>query len=249
MQKNEKISVLLAVKDGEKFIAETIQSVLDQTYEDFELIVAVNCSNDNTLNILSSFNDERIKILKSNICQLNYNLNYALSKATGEYIARIDADDIALPDRFEKQIQVLNETNCHVVGTNIKYIDENNNIIGEKKYPEYDLEIRRKIIYKTVIAHPTVMMKKETLLKVGGYLGGKYAQDLDLWIRLMRDKNIKFYNIQEPLVYYRLHADQAKGNSLAFADAAGYFLRESVYSKSFRYFFGAGIYFAKAILK
>lgn len=239
----------MAVKDGERFIAESIKSILHQTYDNFELITVINCSQDSTFEVVTSFKDDRINILHSNICQLNYNLNYALANATGEYVARIDADDIAVPQRLEKQIEVLEKSDFSIVGSNIKYIDDQGNVVGEKKYPEFDSEIRRKVIYKAVIAHPTVMMKKEILLKVGGYLGGKYAQDLDLWIRMMRDKNIRFYNIQEPLVYYRLHDQQAKGNKLAFADAAGYFLRESVYSKSFRYFIGAGIYFAKALLK
>jgi len=244
-----KVSVLLSVKDGENFVAQTIESVLAQTYQNFELIIVVNCSTDKTLNIVNSFDDKRIKILQSNICQLNYNLNYALSQAEGHYVARIDADDIAVFDRLEKQVKVMNDGNYSVVGSNVVYINEQNEIIGEMSYPENDAEIRKKIMYKSVIVHPSILCKKEVLLKVGGYLGGRLAQDLDLWIRLMRDKNIKFYNIQEPLLKYRIHSSQVKGNSLAYADVAGYMLRESICSKSLKYFIGAWIYFAKAILK
>ncbi len=246
---DQKISILLSVKDGEAFIAETIDSILNQTYKDFELIIVVNCSTDNTLKIIQSYDDNRIKIFESNICQLNYNLNLALSHAKGEYIARIDADDIAVLDRLEKQMKIMNEGVYSVIGSNVKYIDEKGKFIGEKAYPQKDEEIRKKIIYKAVIVHPSILCKKENLLKIGGYLGGKYAQDLDLWIRLMRDKNIKFYNIQEPLLHYRIHSSQAKGNSLAFADVAGYMLRESIYSKSIRYFLGACVYYIKALVK
>jgi glycosyltransferase involved in cell wall biosynthesis len=246
---NKKISVLLSVKDGADYIAETIDSVLNQTHEDFELIIVVNCSHDDTLHIVQSYKDERIKVLESNICQLNYNLNLALSYAKEDYIARIDADDIAVPERFEKQLNVLQEGDYSVVGSNILYIDEKGETIGKMDYPETDKEIRKKIIYKAVIVHPSILCKKEDLLKVGGYLGGRYAQDLDLWIRLMRDENIKFYNIQEPLLKYRIHSSQAKGNSLTFADVAGYMFRESIYSKSFRYFIGAWIYYAKALFR
>ena len=245
----KKISVLLCAKDAEDFIEASIKSILDQTYKNIELIIVINCSSDKTMQIVQSFSDDRIKILKSNICQLNYNLNYALSHASGEYIARIDADDIAIKDRFEKQVKILERDNYDVVGSNIEYIDENNNIIGEKKYPEHNKEIRDKIFYKAVLVHPSIMCKKETLLNIGGYLGGRFAQDLDLWLRLMRNKNIKFYNIQEPLLKYRIHSNQAKGNSLTYADVAGYMFRESIYSKSLKYFLGAWIYFAKAILK
>lgn len=245
----KKISILLSVKDGEQFVGETIDSIVNQTYQEFELIIVVNCSTDKTLEIVHAYDDARIKILESNICQLNYNLNLALSHAKGEYIARIDADDIALPHRLEKQIKVLEEGNYNVVGSNIKYINEHGELIGEKNYPETDEEIRKKIIYKAVIVHPSILCKREDLLKIGGYLGGKFAQDLDLWIRLMRDENIKFYNIQEPLLHYRIHSSQAKGNPLTFADVAGYMLRESIYSKSFRYFLGAMIYYGKALFK
>jgi glycosyltransferase involved in cell wall biosynthesis len=246
---SKKISILLAVKDGDQFISDTIKSVLAQTYQDFELIVVVNCSSDNTLEIVKSFKDDRIKVLESNICQLNYNLNLALSHAEGEYIARIDADDIAVPERLEVQINAMNAGKYNVIGSNIVYINEQNEVIGKMDYPEKDAEIRKKIMYKAVIAHPTVLCKKDDLLKVGGYLGGRYAQDLDLWIRLMRDKNIKFYNIQQPLLRYRIHSQQAKGNNMTFADVAGYMFREAIYSRSLKYFIGAWIYFAKAFLR
>jgi len=213
------------------------------------LIIVVNCSSDNTLQIVKSFNDRRIKILESNICQLNYNLNLALSHAEGKYIARIDADDIAVPERFELQMEAMNTGKYNVIGSNIVYIDEKSEVIGSMNYPEHDKEIRKKIMYKAVIAHPSILCKKEDLLKVGGYLGGRYAQDFDLWIRLMRDKNIKFYNIQQPLLKYRIHSKQAKGNNMAFADVAGYMFREAIYSRSLRYFLGAWIYFAKVFLR
>jgi glycosyltransferase involved in cell wall biosynthesis len=246
---SKKISILLAVKDGDQFISDTIKSVLAQTYQDFELIVVVNCSSDNTLEIVKSFKDDRIKVLESNICQLNYNLNLALSHADGEYIARIDADDIAVPERLEVQINAMNAGKYNVIGSNVVYINEQNEVIRKMDYPEKDAEIRKKIMYKAVIAHPTVLCKKDDLLKVGGYLGGRYAQDLDLWIRLMRDKNIKFYNIQQPLLRYRIHSQQAKGNNMTFADVAGYMFREAIYSRSLKYFIGAWIYFAKAFLR
>ena len=79
----KQISILLSVKDGEAFIAETIDSILNQTYKNFELIIVVNCSTDNTLEIIQAYDDKRIRIFESNICQLNYNLNLALSHAKG----------------------------------------------------------------------------------------------------------------------------------------------------------------------
>jgi O86/O127-antigen biosynthesis beta-1,3-galactosyltransferase len=246
---SKKISVLLSVKDGENFVAQTIESILAQTYENFELIIVVNCSIDNTLDIVNSFNDDKIRVYESDICQLSFNLNLALLESTGEYIARIDADDIANVDRFEKQVKILEDNDYDVIGSNIEYIDEEGRIVGSKTYPESNTDIRNKIFYKAVLVHPSILTKRELLLKNGGYLGGKFAQDYDMWLRIMRDKNIKFYNAQESLLQYRIHPSQAKGNPYSYAEVSGYLLKESIYSKSFKYFMGAIIYYLKALIK
>ncbi len=103
----KKISVLLCVINGEKYIKKTIESILVQTYTNFELLIIVNCCEDKTLEIIKSFDDNRIRVYETNIAQLSFNLNYALNLAKGEFIARIDADDIAEKNRLEKQIEIL----------------------------------------------------------------------------------------------------------------------------------------------
>lgn len=243
------ISVIIAIHNGQKYIEETIESIVSQTYENFEIIAVVNCSNDNTIALLNTFNDTRIKIYETNICQLNFNLNFALSKATGKYIARIDADDIAVIDRFAKQIECIDKYDYDVVGSNVEYIDENSNSIGYRSCPEINKDIRKHIYYKSSIAHPSVMYKKSIILKYSGYMGGKVSEDYDLWLRLMRDKTIQFYNIQENLTKYRIHSSQARGNKYAYAEIAGYFLRETLYLKSFKSFIGCLIYIGKAVFK
>lgn len=243
------ISVLLCVKNGGPFIAETIESVLNQTYKNFELIIIVNCSTDNTLQVIKQFEDQRIRVYETNIGQLSFNLNLALSKSKGEYIARIDADDIAMPERFEKQLRVLEDHNYDIVGSNLEYINGKGVVIGQRVLPEDNVTIRNKIYYKSVLAHPTIFARKSVLLDNNGYLGGRFAQDYDLWLRVMRDKNIKFHNIQEPLLQYRIHSDQSKGNPYSFAEVAGYLFKESIYSKSLKYFIGSFVYYLKALLK
>lgn len=241
------ISVILAVCNGERFLKEMIDSLINQTYKNIEIIVVVNCSQDTTLKILQDYDDERIRIYETNICQLNFNLNYALSHAKGEYIVRIDADDIAVPERFSKQIIYMDKYD--IVGSNIMYIDEGSNTIGCKNYPENNKEIRKKIYYKSVIAHPSVMIKKEILLKNSGYMGGKVSEDYDLWLRLMRDPSIQFHNIQENLTLYRIHSKQARGNKYAYAEIAGYFLREALHLKSFKAFIGCLVYTIKMLIR
>ncbi len=243
------ISVLIAVYNGELYIKNTIQSILNQTYTNFELIIVVNCSSDSTKEILSEINDERIKIYETNICQLAFNLNYGLLKAKGEYIARIDADDIAMANRLEKQLEVLKNGNYDVVGSNLEFINEDGAVIGEKKYPEFNKTVRRNIMFASPLAHPSVMYKKSVILNVAGYMNGRVSEDYDLWLRLMRDKNIKFYNIQEKLIKYRIHAGQIKGDKLAYNEIAGYMIREALYKKSLKCFIGFCVYIMKSLLK
>jgi hypothetical protein len=128
-------------------------------------------------------------------------------------------------------------------------IDKNSSTIGEKKYPENNNEIRKQIFYSSPLAHPSVMYKKKIVLQNGGYLNGKMSEDYDLWIRLMRDKNIKFYNIQENLTKYRIHSNQAKGNKLAYYEICGYMMRETLHQRSFKFFLGFLIYLFKALIK
>lgn len=243
------ISIIIAVYNGEKYIKETISSILSQTHQNFELIVIINCTNDKTIDIIKTMNDERIKIYNTNICQLAFNLNYGLLQSTGDYIARIDADDIAEPERLEKQLKVLIENNFDLVGSNLIYINEFGLEIGKKSYPENDNEIRKKIFYSNPFAHPSVMYKKSSVLKVGAYMNGKVSEDYDLWIRMMGDKTMKFYNIQENLTKYRIHSNQAKGNKLAYYELCGYMIRETLYQKSFKYSMGFFIYLAKSLIK
>ncbi|AYJ79914.1 glycosyltransferase [Aliarcobacter cryaerophilus] len=243
------ISVLICVYNGESYIKETINSLLLQTYKDFEILVIVNCTNDSTIKILEDFNDNRIKIFQTNICQLSYNLNYGLMKSNSKYVVRIDADDIAEPTRIEKQFKFIEDNNFDVVGSNVELIDEYGKFIGEKKYPEDNIDIRKKIFYTNPLAHPTIIYKKSTILKVGGYMNGKVSEDYDLWLRLMRDKKIKFYNMQEKLTLYRIHTNQARGNKLAYYEICGYMIRETFYQKSFKFFIGFLVYLAKSIIK
>lgn len=248
MLNNIEITVLMCIKNGEDYVAETIKSILNQIYSNFEFIIIVNCSTDNSLEIIKQFDDERIKIFETNICQLSFNLNFGLELSEGKYIARIDADDVAKPDRLKRQLSYIKK-GFDVVGSNIDFIDEKGKFLKTLEFPELNKEIRNKIYYKSVIAHPAVMFKKDVVLNNGGYLGGKYAQDYDLWLRLMRDDNLRFYNIQESLTNYRVHSNQSKGNKLSYANVSGYLLKESIYSKSIKYFIGSVIYYVKGLIK
>ena len=242
------ISVIICSKNSERYISECIDSVLGQTYQDIEVLVVVNDSSDRTLDILKTYDDERLIVFETKIGQLNYNLNFALDRCRGDIIARMDADDICSPFRLERQLFYMNDYD--VVGSNLELIDEYGEVYGGNLvFPEHDAAIRRQIYYRSVLAHPSIMIRKEVLMSVSGYMGGRYAQDYDLWLRLMRNSQLKFYNIQENLVFYRVHHEQSKGSSSSYADVSGYLLRESLLSKRADYFIGALIYYIKGLFK
>lgn len=242
------ISVIICSKNSERYISKCIDSVLNQTYTDIEVLVIVNDSSDRTLDILKSYDDERLRVFETNIGQLNYNLNFALDRCRGDVIARMDADDICSPFRFERQLPYLK--NYDVVGSNLQLINEfGESTGGQLLFPESNDKIRKKIFYRAVLAHPSIMMRKEVLMSVSGYMGGRFAQDYDLWLRLMRDSRLRFYNIQESLLFYRVHQGQSKGNRASYADVAGYLFRECLLSRRMDYFIGALIYFVKGLFK
>jgi O86/O127-antigen biosynthesis beta-1,3-galactosyltransferase len=249
MSEQVKVSIVIAAYNAEKYILSTMTSILEQTYNSFEIIVVVNCSDDKTLGILHGIKDDRIKIFQTDICQLAFNLNYGLLKSCGEYIVRIDADDIAVENRIQQQLEVAQKHGYDVIGSNIIYIDENSQYIGEKFLPEKDADIRKQLWYSNPFVHPSMMYKKSVVMKIGGYLNGRMSEDYDLWLRLSRDKNIKFYNIQKSLTQYRIHDAQVRGNKRAYAEVAGFMLREALFQKSLKFFLGTIVHITKYFLK
>lgn len=204
-----KISVILPVYNAEKFVTAAIQSVLNQTYNDFELIIINDGSTDNTENIILSFADPRIVYIKneSNL-RLIKTLNKGIDKARGKYIARMDADDICLPKRFEKQLEIF-ESYKGVSIVNIKTLltDENNQFIFENKSTvQVGIEAIKYIQpLKNMVSHPGVMVKADILkeYKYRDDISCEHIEDYELWLRMLEDGYI-CYTIEEPLLYYRV---------------------------------------------
>ncbi len=205
--KTPKISVIMPNYNCEKYIWEAIESILNQSFTDFEFIIIDDWSTDNSWNIIEEYakKDERIIALKNDknlkICAT---LNKWLELAKWEYIARMDSDDISLFDRFEKQINILeNNKNIWICWTNCVFINEAWNKWNIKLYPEKDIEIKKNIWNRNPILHPSVMFKKECYKNFWWYDENfLYAEDLELWIRFWQ--KIEFYNIQENLLKYRI---------------------------------------------
>lgn len=202
-----KISVVMSVFNSEKYIGEAIDSILKQTYSDFELILIDDKSTDMTNKIMKQYqaSDSRIIILEneSNL-GLTKSLNRGLTVAQGEYIARMDADDISLHERFEKQVNFLdNHPEYSFVSCIAQYIDENGNLEQMRLFPETNEEIYDMMPKVDAVMHPGVMFRRMDIAKIGNYCEEfRVVQDYDLWFRGMA-AGYKFYNLQEPLVLFR----------------------------------------------
>ncbi|UFX82761.1 glycosyltransferase family 2 protein [Candidatus Absconditicoccus praedator] len=215
-----KISVIMPVYNTEKYISETIESILNQTFKDFEFVIIDDYSNDGTFQILQSYanQDSRIKLIQNpeNIGVVKTR-NKLFSKVSPEskYIAIIDSDDIAEPDRLQKQFDFLEENNEYsIVGSNITIIDENGQKIGQRKYPSNHEQVSKTILKKSPLAQPVVMIRKKDLEKVGYYNEEfERCQDYELWFRFF-DAGYKIANIQENLLNYRVFEGQGKSKHL-----------------------------------
>jgi glycosyltransferase involved in cell wall biosynthesis len=203
------ITILMPVYNGEKYLAGAVESILGQTFENFEFLIFDDGSTDRTLEILKRQPDKRIKLIenKENL-GIARNLNRGIALAKGKYIARMDADDISLPTRLEEQLKFM-ETNRHIAvcGTWIKFIGREvkwveNNILKDPSNPE---EIRCRFLFNCVLKHPSVIMRKDVLHQEGYLYNEKInrAEDYDMWVRI--SKKYKLSNLEKVLLKYRVH--------------------------------------------
>ncbi|HLP63685.1 glycosyltransferase family 2 protein [Flavobacterium sp.] len=198
------ISVILPVYNCEKFVSEAVQSVLNQTFTDFELLIIDDCSTDATVSVIQSFSDQRINLIsKEKNSGYTDSLNYAISIAKGKYIARMDGDDICFPTRFQRQIEML-ESNEDVImcGTAIQIIDSEKIL----RHPINHDDIKVKLCFSNAFFHPTVVFRKEAFSNLSYNREFEPAEDYDLWTRLVFKG--KLMNTEEVLLHYRVHANQ-----------------------------------------
>lgn len=199
------VSVIMPSYNSKKYIKKAIDSVLEQTYSNFELIIVDGNSTDGTLDILDEYKkqDRRIKVIQDEGRGIGAALQLGCQIASGKFIARMDSDDIAINTRFEKQLKIFHSIpNLILVASPVIYINEDDSIVGYS-FPYTNKRIIQEKVY--LIAHPTVMMKKDAYVKAGGYQPLLRAEDYFLWnrMRLMGE----FYIFKEPLIKYRLLQD------------------------------------------
>ena len=202
-----KISVLMSVYNGERFLREAIDGIMHQTLSDFEFIILDDDSRDNTRQILEEYaaEDQRISVIRNERnLGLTRSLNKGLKFCCGKYVARQDADDVSMPDRLENQVEYLeNHPEVGVVGSWVAIIDENGRGGFIRKYPTSPAMVKWSLYFKNSLAHSSVLIRRSLLEETAYSSEVSYSQDYDLWARL--SERTEFANIPQVLYKSRKH--------------------------------------------
>ena len=212
LKSNPKISVLMSVYNGEKWLDEAIQSVLQQTFTNFEFIIVNDGSTDDSLEMIfkNSIKDPRIKVFDKPKTGLADSLNYGIERCKGDWIARIDADDLCEPHRLSIQYdKAKSYPDLVLIGSGLTQIDENGKRGREINYPDDHLKLTKRLtlLNKGFFPHSSAFIRNKSVIYLGGYrCCFQRAQDYDLWLRLSELGKIGC--VEQPLVRIRHHTNQ-----------------------------------------
>ena len=219
LRRPPRISVVMAVYNGERYLREAIDSILLQTCPDFEFIIIDDGSTDRSGEIIRSYADARIRLVQNEQnLGLTRSLNSGITIARGEFIARQDADDISEPERFERQLQFMDSHPAvALLGTQYRYIDAQGHPSPAKALPCSDTDLSWGLLFGTPVIHSAVMLRREMVLeRIGLYEEAvTYAQDYEYWHRISEQLEIATLNM--PLVRYRYHDSQMTAHLSATA--------------------------------
>lgn len=199
------VTVLMPVYNGERYLRDAVESILNQTFKDFELLIINDGSSDGSRDIIKSYNDKRIRFVEN---EKNLNLiatlNRGLDLVRGKYVARMDHDDTSLPDRLAEQVAFLERNpDIGACGTYVRIFRPGFKMTV--RYPTDPDGIKVRLLFRTPFAHPTVMMRMDLIRKYHLYYDPDYlhAEDYELWYRF--NKIVPLANIPKVLLNYRLH--------------------------------------------
>lgn len=201
------VSVLMGVRDGDRHLAEAVESILAQRMGDLELIVVDDASTDTTPSLLDSYEDPRLVVLRNaRNLGLTRSLNLALSAARGGYVARQDADDRSLPQRLARQVAFLEaRRDVGICGTWVRYLDDNGRVVGTGHPPVDPDKLARALPVRNELVHGTILARRSVLADLGGYRDAfRYSQDYDLYLRALGRHRVA--NVAEELYELRFHA-------------------------------------------
>jgi glycosyltransferase involved in cell wall biosynthesis len=202
MDKDVKVTIGIPFYNAGKHLFYSIRSVINQTFADWELILVDDGSTDNSLQIAQRFTDPRIRIIHDNLNRgISFRLNQIISEAQGKYLARMDADDIAFPERLEEQVSIMeNDPSLEIIDSEAIIINENNEVTGSRSM-KTDLANPRKVFDTAQFIHPTVMFRKSFIEKYLYNSEFDGAEDRDLWMRCCHSAH--YHKIDRPLLFYR----------------------------------------------
>lgn len=204
------ISVIMPCYNEEtSWVIKSIESIINQDYEQFELVIILDNPDNLILETLLKryeLDNSNITFIKNNINKgLSETLNIGISNSKYDYIARIDSDDFADLRRLTIQMEYLLENSLDIVGSNVYFIDEHDNVVSKSDVVINSKYIKKILPYKDVVYHPTWLMKREVFEKVGGYYNYKISEDYDFLLRAM-SLNYKIGNCRDYLLYYRVRS-------------------------------------------
>lgn len=202
------ISIILATYNGERYIKQSIDSILNQTFTEFELLIGFNGTTDKSKDIVKKYSDPRIRVFDYGDDKgKSKTLNKLLNETKFDWIALQDDDDFWIDTKLEKQVNYIDK-GCDVIGTFINYINEDGQIIGRPNLCSFTDDIKHlSLSGLNQVANTSTIFKKEIALEIGGWREGfDGIEDYDFWLRLLR-RDKKFINIPEELVNHRLHSN------------------------------------------
>lgn len=201
------LTVLMPVYDAERFVFAAVESLLRQTHTDFELLVFDDASRDRSAAIVESFHDPRIRLLRKPHAGHTVWLREGVERARGAFVARMDADDVAQPQRFERQLDFMRRNpDCVAVGAEVLLMDPDGRPLGEQGVSLAHEDIVSELLLGRggAIVHPVAMFRREALIAVGNFRPeAEPAEDLDLYLRLAEKGRLA--NLPDTLLHYRLH--------------------------------------------
>jgi glycosyltransferase involved in cell wall biosynthesis len=244
------VSWLLCAHVVNDHLKQAIDSCLTQTFSNFELLVVANGPKAAEVAEAVRFwhsTDSRVRVFTTPIRQLPFSLSLGVHHARAELIARMDSDDLNRPHRLEHQVEfMLEHTDIAVLGTSYEIVDNDGNVRQTVAMPSTNSLIRRGLLHGNPLCHPTVMFRRQVVLDAGGYLGGLHAEDYDLWSRLALNPTIRFANLPQVCLGYRIvGVGVARRSRWAYASMAASQVRNFLAGAGLRW----GVATALSVLK
>ena len=227
------ISVVMAFYQGERFLAEAIESILSQTEKSFEFVIVDDAGNDDSVAIIEEYQsrDPRIVLIRNKVnLGLGGSLRVGVNAARGEFIARMDCDDISPADRFASQIAYLYEhPEIAILGGNHRMIDESGNDLGPFDYPQSPLVIRWNMLLGNglIVSNGATMIRRDFLLRLGNYSDLRAAQDYELWSRTFSMEPLPIANLEDNVLFYRQHPETITKSSRSYQEKVAVAVRKA----------------------